>query len=107
MTPLEKAARALFDREWCGKEPHDEFERTRAYWEDSAKALLRAIAEPTPEMIAAALATPGMAEVDRMCIAAQARHLTAPKLMWHERGEEPPLTQAWRAMLDTIIGGSE
>lgn len=57
-------------------------------------AFLEAV-QASEGMRAAAAKTPGMAEVDRLIELQAARGY---KLSWKDFGEEPPLTQAWRAM---------
>jgi len=78
---------------------------------DALKAAVRAALEfirtPTPGMVAAAMATPGMKEVEGMIVAASVRQLSAPGLRWKERGEPPPMEQAWTAVVDYILGGGE
>lgn len=69
-------------------------------------AVLRALVPPSVEMVAAMTATPGMQEVDAMvryCAARNRDH----KLTWADKGEPPPLVQAFTAAIGVVTGGGD
>lgn len=72
--------------------------------EKLARRILEIIRTPTESQLQAAANTPGMREVNDVCMAAFARRLSSPGLRYQERGEPPPLVQAWQAMIDDILG---
>lgn len=90
---LEQAARALCEHEgfpWPD-EPEDQED-----WKRKARAVIESLREPTKEMIEAAAATPGMREVENAVIFAAAHGVRLTP-------GDPPLAQAWRAMIDEIL----
>lgn len=66
-------------------------------------AILAELRTPDEAMIEAGGATPGMKEIDNMVTLAANR---GRFLGWSERGEPPPLSQAFTAAIDHIRGSS-
>ena len=52
---VELVARALHAHEWKGQPSAEPFHVAKTYWEDCARAAIRAMEEPTEEMISAAM----------------------------------------------------
>jgi len=103
MTPLERAARAAYAADW--PEPlHASWEETaddmRARYTLIVRAVLTAIREPSEAMANAAMLTPGMREVDRLCGVANSMGQAV------NRGaiaDGSPVAQAWAAMIDAAL----
>lgn len=71
-----------------------------------ARMALQSLLDPTQSMIDAASATDGMKEVDELIRFVSAA-TPGRRLKWSERGEEPPLVQAWRAMVQDALKEDE
>lgn len=114
MTLLDKAASDALDtynEQSIGMSWALSFDDESQHGQETARAQVRAVLQairtPTPGMIGAMMATPGMKEVQDVLTATFARQLASPGLRYEERGEEPPLVQAWQAGIDYILKGGE
>ncbi len=101
--PLEAAARAAHEAQWEEAFPREgTIEHALAL--QIATAVIRAIREPSEEMIEAMAETPGMKAISAAATIHQLRgYPIDPAAM--ESGS--PLAQAWRAGLDTITGAEK
>lgn len=110
MTPLERAARALYpiiasahDFNDLGFPSYDDADPDSWVKEQSweaARAVLTEIREPSEGMIAAAGSTPGIRATDRL--------LGIARSMGHDLDRAallngPPVQQAWQAMIDAAL----
>jgi hypothetical protein len=113
MTLLERVARAMYE-----SNPHLNAGEPIA-WEalnresflitlymEQARAAIEAMAEPTAAMEDAAGDTPGIREVNGL-VTLHAGRMGGSGLGWRARGEETPLRQAWKAMINAALSEND